>query len=96
MKQQDESLGKGIIGSDEVFGVLYQCLLRSKSGVQSIGERQLLCSFWSGDGHSAIYASKSTVKVHSSGLCIGGFTQPDKLMQLIQTLGASCDGLLDR
>lgn len=86
----------GVIASDEIYGVLNQCLLRSEAGVASTGERQLLCSFWDGGGHTSTYAFEATVRVAGSGLCIGGFTQPEKLKQLLQTLGASNDGLLDR
>ena len=96
MKQQQASDGRGIIASDEVYGVLNQCLIRSESGAASTGERQLLCSFWSGDGHTANFATKETTKVDRSALCIGGFTQPDKIFQLLQTLGSSNDGFLDR
>lgn len=60
------------------------------------GERQLLLTLWGGKGHNIAYASKAHIELQKSGLCIGGFTQPDRMMEIIEEMKASSDGLFDR
>lgn len=60
------------------------------------GERQLLLTLWGGRGHNIAYASKAHIELQKSGLCIGGFTQPDRMMEIIEEMKASSDGLFDR
>ncbi len=73
MNQHEKVMGKGIIAHDEVHG--------SSDGSNASGERGLLCTLWSGDCHTVNYTLKYRVKIPSSSLCLGGFMQPEKLMQ---------------
>ncbi len=89
IKQQQASDGRGVIASDAIYSVLNPCLVRSEDDTAPTGERHLLCSLWSGD-------DVHTSRLEKSALCIGGYTPPDNVCRIIQTLGMSNDGLLDR
>ena len=41
-------------------------------------------------------SEKNSLDIRRSGLCIGGFTQPDSLKKLLEDLKSQDDGLLDR
>lgn len=38
----------------------------------------------------------SHIELQKSGLCIGGFIQPDRMMEIIEEMKGSSDGLFDR
>lgn len=56
-------------------------------------ERQLLFTLWGGSGHNITYASKAHIELKKSGLFIGGFTQPDRMMEIIEEMKARSDSL---
>uniref|UniRef100_A0A8W8LM56 Uncharacterized protein n=1 Tax=Magallana gigas TaxID=29159 RepID=A0A8W8LM56_MAGGI len=60
------------------------------------GERQLLLTLWGGRGYNIAFASKAHFELQKSGLCIGGFIQPDRMMEIIEEMKGSSDGLFDR
>lgn len=94
LKVQRDLDGRGIICADEVSQFLTGMLRRSQTDTS--GERQLLLTLWGGRGHNIAYASKAHIELQKSGLCIGGFTQPDRMMEIIEEMKGSSDGLFDR
>lgn len=54
-----------------------------------LAERQLLYTLWGGSGHNITYASKAHIELKKSGLFIGGFTRPDRMMGIIEEMKAS-------
>lgn len=54
-------------------------------------ERQVLFTLWGGSGHNITYASKAHIELKKSGLFIGGFTQPDRMMEIIEEMKANSD-----
>eukprot|EP00105_Crassostrea_gigas_P028304 XP_011449916.1 PREDICTED: uncharacterized protein LOC105344035 [Crassostrea gigas] len=94
LKVQRDLDGRGIICADEVSQFLTGMLRRRQTDTS--GDRQLLFTLWGGRGHNIAYASKAHIELQKSGLCIGGFTQPDRMMEIIEEMKGSSDGLFDR
>ncbi|KAK3088184.1 hypothetical protein FSP39_015870 [Pinctada imbricata] len=94
LQTQKTNAGQGIICADEVSQFLGGMLKRSSSDTS--GERQLLLTLWGGRGHTVAYASKQNIRLNSSGLCIGGFTQPDRMFEILEEMKSSGDGLFER
>ena len=96
LRIQSDNGGQGIVCHDEMYATFMNILRRSSAGSDSSGERQCVLSAWNGGRISMTYATKDNIDVATSALTIGGFTQPDRLVEILQEVMASSDGLLER
>lgn len=95
MARLRESGSEGIIAAEEILGIS-SILKNCEANLSCSNERIMLNKLWSGEPHTSYLGPKPSVAIEKSGLCMAGFTNIENMYEVVQALGLSDDGLLDR